>query len=118
MDQLSPVENNLNDAEYEFLSREPSELTEETYRLPANNKIPSSKYHVKSRSVPEHHNKKVHPSQVAQPRSDDIHPTGLVTKLGGTVVNKDGKIYMKKKITFIYITFTLSLRLLTFESLF
>lgn len=89
MDQLTPVENNINDPEYEFLSREPSELTEETYRLPSNNKIPNSKYNLKSRAVQEH-NKKVHPSQVASPRSDDIHPTGLVTKLGGTVVNKDG----------------------------
>lgn len=89
MDQLPPVENNINDPEYEFLSREPSELTEETYRLPANNKIPNSKYSLKSRSAQEH-NKKLHASQVAaQPRSDDIHPTGLVTKLGGTVV-KDG----------------------------
>lgn len=88
LDQLPPVENNINDPEYEFLSREPSELTEETYRLPANNKIPNSKYSLKSRSAQEH-NKKLHASQVAQPRSDDIHPTGLVTKLGGTVV-KDG----------------------------
>lgn len=87
LDQLPPVENNINDPEYEFLSREPSELTEETYRLPSNNKIPNSKYNLKSRAVQE---KKLYSSQVqAQPRSDDIHPTGLVTKLGGTVV-KDG----------------------------
>lgn len=77
----------MNDPEYEFLVREPSELTEETYRLPSN-KIPNSKYTLKSR-VSQEHNKKLHPSQVASPRSDDIHPTGLVTKLGGTVV-KDG----------------------------
>lgn len=89
MDQLPTVENNINDPEYEFLSREPSELTEETYRLPAiNNKIPNSKYNLKSRSNQEH-TKKLQTSQVAQQRSDDIHPTGLVTKLGGTVV-KDG----------------------------
>lgn len=69
------------------MSREPSELNEETYRLPANNKIPNSKYSLKSRGVQDH--KKLHPSHVATPRSDDIHPTGLVTKLGGTVV-KDG----------------------------
>lgn len=88
LDQLPPVENNINDPEYEFLSREPSELTEETYRLPANNKTPNSKFNLKARATQEH-NKKVHQSQVATPRSDDIHPTGLVTKLGGTVV-KDG----------------------------
>lgn len=84
---MPPVENNINDPEFEFLSREPSELTEETYRLPSNNKIPNSKYNLKSRAVQD---KKLHPSvHIAQPRSDDIHPTGLVTKLGGTVV-KDG----------------------------
>lgn len=86
MDQLPTVENNINDPEYEFLSREPSELTEETYRLPA--KIPNSKHNLKSRSTQDH-NKKLQASQVAQQRSDDIHPTGLVTKLGGTVV-RDG----------------------------
>lgn len=87
LEQVPTVENGLNDPEYEFLVREPSELTEETYRLPSN-KIPNSKYNLKSR-VAQEHNKKLHPSQVASPRSDDIHPTGLVTKLGGTVV-KDG----------------------------
>lgn len=86
---MPTVENNINDPEYEFLSREPSELTEETYRPPApNNKIPNSKYNLKSRANQEH-GKKLQTAQVAQPRSDDIHPTGLVTKLGGTVV-KDG----------------------------
>lgn len=87
MDQLTPVGNNINEPEYEFLTREPSEVTEETYRLPSSNKIPNSKFNLKSRE----HNKKVQPSQVATPRIDDIHPTGLVTKLGGTVT-KDGKI--------------------------
>lgn len=87
LDQIVPVENNINDPEYEFLSREPSEFAEETYRIPSNNKLPNSKYNLKARASQEH--KKLHASQVATPRSDDIHPTGLVTKLGGTVV-KDG----------------------------
>lgn len=87
LDQILPVENNINDPEYEFLSREPSEFAEETYRIPSNNKLPNSKYNLKARSSQEH--KKLHASHVATPRSDDIHPTGLVTKLGGTVV-KDG----------------------------
>lgn len=87
LDQILPVENNINDPEYEFLSREPSEFAEETYRIPPSNKLPNSKYSLKPRPSQEH--KKLHPSQVATPRSDDIHPTGLVTKLGGTVV-KDG----------------------------
>lgn len=89
---MPTIENNIGDPEYEFLSREPSELTEETYRFPApNNRIPNSKYNLKSRSNHEHSNK-FRASHVAQQRSDDIHPihpTGLVTKLGGTVV-KDG----------------------------
>lgn len=80
LDQLPTVENNIGDSEFEFLSREPSELTEETYRLPAvNNKASNSKHNKKSQT----------PQLAAQQRSDDIHPTGLVTKLGGTVV-KDG----------------------------
>lgn len=89
LDQITPVENNINDPEYEFLTREPSELTEETYRLPANNKVPNSKYNLKSRSHQDQHgsNKKVQPTQAA--RNDELHPTGLVTKLGGTIV-KDG----------------------------
>lgn len=87
LDQILPVENNINDPEYEFLSREPSEFAEETYRIPSNNKLPNSKYNLKARASQEH--KKLHASHVATPRSDDIHPTGLVTKLGGTVV-KDG----------------------------
>lgn len=86
LDQLVPVENNINDPEYEFLSREPSEVTEETYRLPAN-KSPNSKFHQKSRAI---ENKKAHPAVHAHPtQHDDQHPTGLVTKLGGTIV-KDG----------------------------
>lgn len=85
LDQLVPVENNINDPEYEFLSREPSELTEETYRLPAN-KLPNSKYHQKSRIID---GKKPHPAHAHPSQTDDQHPTGLVTKLGGTIV-KDG----------------------------
>lgn len=85
LDQLVPVENNINDPEYEFLSREPSELNEETYRLPAN-KLPNSKFHQKSRTVD---GKKSHPIHAHPSQNDDQHPTGLVTKLGGTIV-KDG----------------------------
>lgn len=85
LDQLVPVENNINDPEYEFLSREPSELTEETYRLPAN-KLPNSKFHQKSRAID---GKKSHAPHTHPTQNDDQHPTGLVTKLGGTIV-KDG----------------------------
>lgn len=85
------VENNINDPEYEFLSRQPSEFAEETFRL-HNIKAPNSKYVQKSRTAQDN------PSAVAAPpkkssqrthKNEDAHPTGLVTKLGGTVV-KDG----------------------------
>lgn len=81
------VENNINDPEYEFLSRQPSEFAEETYRL-HNIKSPNSKFVQKSKSVSEN----AAPAKKASQRphkADDTHPTGLVTKLGGTVV-KDG----------------------------
>lgn len=84
-----PVENNINDPEYELLSREPSEFAEETYRLPSIKGL-NTKYNLKSRTVQDQNGKKFSPAQVAAaPHIDDIHPTGLVTKLGGTVV-KDG----------------------------
>lgn len=83
-----PVENNINDPEYELLSREPSEFAEETYRLPSNKGL-NTKYNLKSRTAQDQNGKKLSPAQIATQRIDDIHPTGLVTKLGGTVV-KDG----------------------------
>lgn len=77
VEPVLPVENNINDPEYEFLSRQPSEFAEETYRL-HNIKAPNSKYNLKTKSVTE--------SSAAK---KNAHPTGLVTKLGGTVI-KDG----------------------------
>lgn len=74
---ILPVENNLNDPEYEFLSRQPSEFAEETYRL-HNIKPTNSKYTQKTKSTID--------SSAAK---KNVHPTGLVTKLGGTVI-KDG----------------------------
>lgn len=75
------VENNIGEPEYDFLSRQPSEFAEETYRI--HDIRPSqSKFTQKTRSHQEA--KKTHPN-----KPDSIHPTGLVTKLGGTVV-KDG----------------------------
>lgn len=92
LDQLIPVENNINDPDFEFLSREPSELTEETYRLPLN-KSPNSKFHQKSRAAQDGASRKAHASTqrggASAAASGDAHPTGLVTKLGGTIV-KDG----------------------------
>lgn len=82
------VENNINDPEYEFLSRQPSEFAEETYRL-HNIKSPNSKYEPKSKAAPD--GATTTQKKVAQRahKKEDTHPTGLVTKLGGTVV-KDG----------------------------
>ncbi|XP_029155904.1 flocculation protein FLO11 isoform X2 [Nylanderia fulva] len=71
-DETPGVKNNLAEPEYDFLSKQPTEVIDETYRLI--NLRPSSKAHHKPR---------------ATARRDKENPTGLVTKLGGTVV-KDG----------------------------
>lgn len=76
------VGNNIGEPEYDFLSRQPSEVVEETYKVI--NLKPSSKFHLKHRPSAEPKNK----ANAATKRQDG-HPTGLVTKLGGTVV-KDG----------------------------
>lgn len=75
------IGNNIGEPEYDFLSRQPSEVVEETYKVI--NLKPSSKFHLKPRPIAETKNK------AATKRGDSLHPTGLVTKLGGTVV-KDG----------------------------
>ena len=59
--------NNIGEPEYDFLSRQPTEFVEETFRVV--NLKPST---VKTKA-----------------KKTDTHPTGLVTKSGGTVV-KDG----------------------------
>ncbi|XP_014479867.1 PREDICTED: uncharacterized protein LOC106747099 [Dinoponera quadriceps] len=71
-DETPGVKNNLAEPEYDFLSKQPTEVIDETYKLI--NLRPSSKAHAKPR---------------ATPRRDKENPTGLVTKLGGTIV-KDG----------------------------
>ena len=75
IDPLQPVANHLLEPEYDFLSRQPSEYVEESFRV-VNLKGPQQKAASK-------------PKRVQQTRREDNHPTGLVTKLGGTVV-KDG----------------------------
>lgn len=85
VDSVGPVENNINDPEFELLSRQPSEFAEETYRAHSV-RPPNSKFHQKSKSVQDGSaGKKSH--QNRPHKSEDAHPTGLVTKLGGTVVN-------------------------------
>ncbi|XP_055379873.1 uncharacterized protein LOC129611001 [Condylostylus longicornis] len=70
------VANDLVEPEYDFLSREPSEFAEETYKV--------------TNLKPSHRAKDSHDKKRQQSQSKDvIHPTGLVTKLGGTIV-KDG----------------------------
>ncbi|XP_012250618.2 uncharacterized protein LOC105682937 isoform X2 [Athalia rosae] len=66
------VKNDLVEPEYDFLSKQPTEVVDETYKLI--NLRPSSKHHAK-------------PRPTARRAKDN--PTGLVTKLGGTIV-KDG----------------------------
>lgn len=71
------VENNIGEPEYDFLSRQPSEFAEETFRI---HNISPTKSRQKTRSAT---------PVTATSKHDSLHPTGLVTKLGGTVV-KDG----------------------------
>lgn len=72
--------NNIGEPEYDFLSRQPSEFVEETYKVI---NIRPSKAHGQK---PKHKNRVQPPPP---PDDDDEHPLGLVTTLGGTVV-KDG----------------------------
>lgn len=78
------IGNNIGELEYDFLSRQPSEVVEETYKII--NLKPSAKFHLKPRPLAGQ--TKNHPGP-SQKRPGAAHPTGLVTKLGGTVV-KDG----------------------------
>lgn len=77
------VGNNIAEPEYDFLSRQPSEVVEETYKVI--NLKPSSKFHLKPRPATVDFKGRLGSSK----KDASPHPTGLVTKLGGTVV-KDG----------------------------
>ncbi|KAJ8894965.1 hypothetical protein PR048_000273 [Dryococelus australis] len=84
--------NNIFEPEYDFLSRQPSEVVDETFRV--FNLKPSSKFSLRSppRPTAEVRSKvNVVTSQKADGGKTraGAHPTGLVTKLGGTIV-KDG----------------------------
>ncbi|XP_058807008.1 histone acetyltransferase KAT6A [Phymastichus coffea] len=72
-DDVPGVKNNLAEPEYDFLSKQPAEVVDESYKLI--NLRPSAK---SLGSKPR-----------ASARSNKENPTGLVTKLGGTIV-KDG----------------------------
>lgn len=76
------VGNHIAEVEYaDFFSRQPTEFVEETFRV-ANLK-PSSKFILKHRPTEAKRN------GATKRNGGADHPTGLVTKLGGTVV-KDG----------------------------
>ncbi|XP_039294492.1 LOW QUALITY PROTEIN: uncharacterized protein LOC111044132 [Nilaparvata lugens] len=71
--------NNLDaEAEYDFLSRQPSEVVDETYKV-IDLRTPNSKSAKHNRP----------PSSARLSNADSVHPTGLVTSMGGTIV-KDG----------------------------
>lgn len=74
--------NNIGEPEYDFLSRQPSEVVEETYKVI--NLRPTKAHKPK-------HGAKARPNTPASQKAydDNEHPLGLVTKLGGTMV-KDG----------------------------
>lgn len=94
---LLQVENNIGDPEYDFLSRQPSEFAEETYRV-HNIKPPNSKFTHKTRSVASLESKK------QNTRNDELHPTGLVTKLGGTVVKEGATTIHETSVIGTYIS--------------
>ncbi|XP_076636870.1 uncharacterized protein LOC143349470 isoform X2 [Colletes latitarsis] len=71
-DDKPGLKNNLAEPEYDFLSKQPAEVIDETFKLI--NLRPSSKILSKPRPTA---------------RREKENPTGLVTKLGGTIV-KDG----------------------------
>ncbi|KAI4492248.1 hypothetical protein M0802_009938 [Mischocyttarus mexicanus] len=71
-EEFQGVKNNLAEPEYDYLSKQPTEVIDETYKLI--NLKPTSKIASKPRSAA---------------RREKDNPTGLVTKLGGTIV-KDG----------------------------
>ncbi|CAH2063003.1 unnamed protein product, partial [Iphiclides podalirius] len=73
--------NNIGEPEYDFLSRQPSEFVEETYKVI--NLRPSKSHGHKPKNL----KNRVHAP--TPPPDDDEHPIGLVTTLGGTIV-KDG----------------------------
>ncbi|CAK1551974.1 unnamed protein product [Leptosia nina] len=73
--------NNIGEPEYDYLSRQPSEFVEETYRVI---NLRPSKAHGQKPKGPK---TRVHPP--TPPPDDEEHPLGLVTTLGGTIV-KDG----------------------------
>ncbi|XP_032512211.2 uncharacterized protein LOC116766471 isoform X2 [Danaus plexippus] len=75
------VSNNIGEPEYDYLSRQPSEFVEETYRVI--NIRPSKAHSSKPKSGPKNRH---HPTP---PPDDEDRPLGLVTTLGGTIV-KDG----------------------------
>lgn len=75
------IGNNIGEPEYDFLSRQPAEYVEETYRV-VNLRPSNAKFLNKPRQT-------TAPKRAPKKNADDTHPTGLVTKLGGTVV-KDG----------------------------
>ncbi|XP_068627757.1 putative uncharacterized protein DDB_G0282129 [Battus philenor] len=73
--------NNIGEPEYDFLSRQPSEFVEETYKVI---NLRPSKSHVHK---PKNLKNRAH--SPTPPPEDEDHPLGLVTTLGGTIV-KDG----------------------------
>ncbi|XP_058065741.1 titin [Anopheles bellator] len=79
------IGNNIGEPEYDFLSRQPSEFVEETFRVV--NLRPTAT------AAPADGGARTQGAKAAKPkrgnkRGGAAHPTGLVTKLGGTVVKE------------------------------
>lgn len=91
------VGNHIEEPEFaDFLSRQPSEIVEESYRVV--NLKPSSKFILKHRPSDAKKN-------AATKRGGAVdHPTGLVTKLGGTVVKEGVTTIIETSVIGTYIS--------------
>nr|CAD7593743.1 unnamed protein product [Timema genevievae] len=104
--------NNIFEPEYDFLSRQPSEIVDETYRV--FNLKPSSRFHLKAanrQSVEVRSKVNVVSSSKEDflktrvpSAGDPLHPTGLVTKLGGTIIKEGVTTVHETKVIGTYIS--------------
>ncbi|CAG2053507.1 unnamed protein product [Timema podura] len=124
--------NNIFEPEYDFLSRQPSEIVDETYRVSVDiylnthppaagiysdlvfNLKPSSRFHLKAanrQSVEVRSKVNVVSSSKEDflktrvpSAGDPLHPTGLVTKLGGTIIKEGVTTVHETKVIGTYIS--------------
>ncbi|KFB49872.1 AGAP010597-PA-like protein [Anopheles sinensis] len=79
------IGNNIGEPEYDFLSRQPSEFVEETFRVVNLRPTAAASQPASAAAQPAPREKAAKPKRG---NKGHHHPTGLVTKLGGTVVKE------------------------------